>query len=233
MSSPVYEQLRDAVVSGRYLPNERLVETALAESFGVNRVLVREALARLTQEGLVERQAHRGARVRLIGVDEVLEILEVRGGLEGLAAARAARRATAAERDRFRSIAERMGDHLAASELPAYSAANRELHQAIVEVSGSRPLIRQAELLRSQSSQYRFWTLLVPGRMDASLEEHRGIVDAVVAADADLAEERVRHHLTNVREATRRAAEITGSPEPGIPTVVSPPSSPPAHQGVS
>lgn len=216
MSTPrsVYDQLRDAVVSGRYLPNERLVETALAASFGVNRVLVREALARLAQEGLVERQAHRGARVRFIGLEEVLEILEVRGVLEGLAAARAARRATAAERAGLRAVAEQMARHLAAAELPAYSAANRELHQAIVEVSGSRPLIRQAEVLRSQSSQYRFWTLLVPGRVDASLAEHRGIVDAVVAGDADLAEQRVRAHLTQVREATRRAAEITGAPEP-------------------
>ena len=85
-----YEQLRDAIVSGRLQPNERLVEADLTDSLGAGRSAVRTALARLAQEGLIEHTRNRGARVRMIGEVEAVEILEARTVLEALAARRAA-----------------------------------------------------------------------------------------------------------------------------------------------
>ena len=89
------DRLREAIVTGSLQPNERLVESDLAQRLGVSRTLIRAALVRLEQEGLVEHERHRGARVRLVSEREAVEILETRAVLEGLAARLAAERANA------------------------------------------------------------------------------------------------------------------------------------------
>src|SRR5260370_6761056 len=84
-----YHQLREAIVSGRYHPNERLVEAAIAQRIGAGRTAVRAALVRLDQEGLVEIERNRGARGRLISDREAPEIEEARAALAGMLAPRA------------------------------------------------------------------------------------------------------------------------------------------------
>jgi DNA-binding GntR family transcriptional regulator len=97
-----YLKLREAIVDGRFQPNERLVEADLARTFGVGRTAVRAALVRLDQEGLVERQPNRGARVRLVSDREALEIEEVRVALEQMLARHAATRITGADVENLR-----------------------------------------------------------------------------------------------------------------------------------
>src|SRR5487761_1050507 len=92
-----YRRLRDAIASGQFHPNERLVEASVANRLGVGRTAVRAALVRLDQEGLVTLEPNRGARVRLISDREALEIEEVRASLEGFLAHRAAGRITPEE----------------------------------------------------------------------------------------------------------------------------------------
>src|SRR5580704_4567884 len=90
-------RLRQAIVDGRFFPNERLVEEDLVRRFGGTRAAVRLALAVLEQQGLVVRERHRGARVRLVTEREAIEIIEIRAMLEALAARHAALRATDAD----------------------------------------------------------------------------------------------------------------------------------------
>src|SRR5207245_10104814 len=123
-----YMKLREAIVDGRFQPNERLVETDLARAFGAGRTAIRAALVRLDQEGLVERQPNRGARVRLVSDREALEIEEVRVILEQLIVRHAAQRVTAADlRDLRRSIV-RMRERLAQGDPMGYSELNAEFH---------------------------------------------------------------------------------------------------------
>ncbi|WP_254611567.1 GntR family transcriptional regulator [Paenibacillus sp. JMULE4] len=89
-----YLRLKEDICRGILMPNQHLVELDLAKSYGAGRAAIRTALARLEQEGLVERERYRGARVRLVTEEEAIEILEVRTALEGLAARRAAENAT-------------------------------------------------------------------------------------------------------------------------------------------
>jgi len=91
-----YRRLREAIASGQFHPNERLVEASVATRLGVGRTAVRAALVRLDQEGLVTLEPNRGARVRLISDREALEIEEVRATLEAMLARRAATRVTPA-----------------------------------------------------------------------------------------------------------------------------------------
>ena len=86
----VTDVIRGAIVRGEYAPNQRLIEADLSDAFGASRATVRTALLELANEGLVERLPNKGSRVRAISVDEAIEILEVRIGVEGLCAAKTA-----------------------------------------------------------------------------------------------------------------------------------------------
>ena len=117
-----YERLRAAIVSGELQPNERLVEADLSSRLGAGRSAVRTALTRLAQEGLIEQERNRGARVRKIGKEEAIQIYEARAALEALAARRAAQNATAADADSLRAI---LGEMRALwSEAPSRSPAS-------------------------------------------------------------------------------------------------------------
>jgi DNA-binding GntR family transcriptional regulator len=201
------DRLRAAIVTGRLLPNERLVEADLTRRLGVGRSAVRAALARLEHEGLVELEPHRGARVRRVALAEAVEILQARAALEGLAVRQAAARATAEDVDDLRAILAEMRRLLDAGDLLAASDANALLHDRLRRIGGHATANRLIAELRSQLVRFEYRTILVPGRSRHSLAEHTAIVDAVAAGNADAAEEAMRVHLSHVGDALRDSQE--------------------------
>jgi DNA-binding GntR family transcriptional regulator len=202
----VYERVREAIVSGRLQPNQRLVEADLTESFGASRSSIRTALVRLAHDGLVVHERNRGARVRMVGVGEAVEILEARRVLEGLAAAHAATHATKGDVTELRRILREMRARLDAGDLLAASDQNGELHRRILAASGHRTTIRLIEGLNSQIVRFQFRTILVPGRAERSFAEHSAIVDAIAGHDPEAAEAAMRAHLAGVADALRQQA---------------------------
>ena len=202
----VYERLREAIVSGRLQPNQRLVELDLTESFGASRSSVRTALVRLAHDGLVVHERNRGARVRMVDVGEAVEILETRRVLEGLAAAHAATNAKERDVADLRSILDEMRARLEAGDLLAVSDQNAALHRRIRTASGHLTAIRLIEGLNSQIVRFQYRTILVPGRSERSFEEHTAIVEAIAGHDPEAAEAAMRAHLARVADALRQQA---------------------------
>jgi DNA-binding GntR family transcriptional regulator len=198
-----YQALREAIVSGELLPSERLVEEDLARRLGVGRTAVRMALVRLEHDGLVERERHRGARVRRVSDREAVEILEVRAALESLAAGHAARRATPRDVRDLRAIVREMAAKRERGDLMAVSDANARLHRRILEMSGHETAQRLSATLISQIVRFQYRTVLLPGRPERSLREHTAIVEAIAAGDAEAAERAMRRHLSQVAAALR------------------------------
>jgi DNA-binding GntR family transcriptional regulator len=198
-----YEQLREAIVGGTLQPNERLVEADLTGRFHASRSAVRTALVRLAQEGLVEHERNRGAKVRLIGEEEAAEILESRMVLEGLAARYAAKNATKADAAELRAIVKEMRSLLNAGDLLGASDLNATLHARLLEIAGNRTVSRLVGALSSQLVRFQYRTILLPGRAEQSHAEHRAIVAAVAKGDPDAAEQAVRDHLSHVVDALR------------------------------
>ena len=205
-----YRALRDAIVSGDLLPSERLVEEDLSRRLGIGRAAVRMALVRLEHDGLVEHERHRGARVRRVSEEEAVEILEVRAALESLAARRAAERATAQDVRDLRAILRAMRAHRERGDLMAVSDANAALHRRILEISGHETARRLSGTLMSQIVRFQYRTVLLPGRSDRSLREHTAIVQAIAAANGDMAERAMRRHLSQVADALRARAAAEG-----------------------
>jgi DNA-binding GntR family transcriptional regulator len=195
------DRLREAIVAGRLEPNERLVESDLARSLGVSRTLVRTALARLEQEGLVEHERNRGARVRLVSKREAVEIIEARAVLEGLAVRAAAQRATAKDVDELRTIAGEMYGLWETNDLLAMSEHNARLHGRLIEIGDHDTASRLIASLNTQIVRFQYRTVLLPGRGERSLSEHAAIIDAIAAGDPGAAEAAMRVHLSRVAEA--------------------------------
>jgi DNA-binding GntR family transcriptional regulator len=201
-----YLRLREAILRGDLVPNQRLVEADMSSAFELPRAAVRTALVRLEHEGLIEREPHRGARVRLVTEQEAVEILQARAALEGLAASQAARNITRAGTDQLRAVLERQREALAKEDLLGASDVNAQLHAKIVELSGHATAQRLISALNSQMVRFQFRTILIPGRPAQSHQEHSAIVEAVAAGDANKAERAMHRHLTNVAQALERSA---------------------------
>jgi DNA-binding GntR family transcriptional regulator len=199
-----YATLRRAIVSGELQPNQRLVEAELGAAYGLGRAAIRTAFVRLEQDGLVSREPHRGARVRLVSDEEAIEIIEARAALEGVAVRQAADRASEDEIAELRTILATMRGLLDAGDLIAVSDANARLHRRLLEISGHGTAQRLCSLLHSQIVRFQYRTILVPGRPERSFAEHTAVVDAIAARDPDGAERALRTHLDHVAEALRR-----------------------------
>jgi DNA-binding GntR family transcriptional regulator len=200
-------RLREAIARGQLSPNERLIETDLARSFGVNRANIRMALAMLDQEGLVVREPNRGARVRAVSDAEALEIVETRLAIEGMVARKAAERASAADRDALRATLARMHAAIARADHAAFSVGNAALHRDIQRIAGNATASRILQTLKAHLVRLQYRVILLPGRPETSLAEHQALVEAICAGDADAAEAAMRRHLLNVRHLLTQAMD--------------------------
>jgi DNA-binding GntR family transcriptional regulator len=208
--SDVLAELRAAILRGEYAPRQRLIENDLVEQYGTSRFVLRNALTRLANDGLVELQPNRGARVREISVDEAIEITEIRRAVEGLAAARAAERITDAEIAELRALGAQLTAAVNQADMLRYSELNAQLHTTVRSIARHASATRIIEQLNGQMVRHQFRLSLMPGRPPVSLPEHLAIIEAVCARDPARAEEAMRAHLTSVIEALATfAASVT------------------------
>jgi DNA-binding GntR family transcriptional regulator len=202
--------LRTAISRGDLSPGHRLVEVDLAEQIGVYRSSVRLAIDALIAEGLVERIPNRGARVRVVSIEEAIAITECRMPLEGLLARKAAEHITGQEIALLRAHLRAMAAAVDAGELLEYSELIQQVHGAI-HAAARHPIA--AELvgrLQAQLVRHRFRLSLRPGRPRVSLRELTALVDAVAARDPGRAETAAVAHVRSVIAALSEPAQNPG-----------------------
>ncbi|NTI46372.1 GntR family transcriptional regulator [Agrobacterium rhizogenes] len=198
-------RLRKAIETGYFLPGQRLPEVELAEWLGVNRVNVKLALGKLDQEGLVEVERNKGARVRVISQQEAIEILQTYASLEMLIARNAAAKATAADCERLKSILAAITQALAEEAYVEYSQHIGKLHAEIRRIAAHSTATRIIATLNVQIARFRAQTVLFPGRIQQSLRELEKIVDAICAADGVRAGQAMLEHLNNMGKALEQS----------------------------
>jgi DNA-binding GntR family transcriptional regulator len=212
VEQPVVVAIRDAIVRGEFVPNQRLVEADLSAQFSASRANVRAALIELANEGLVERVQNRGARVRAVSIAEAVEISEVRMMLEALCAAKAAERITDDEIDELQQLGKDMREAVAKGDVVGYSGLNQRLHRRVREIGGQNTAAQVLERLRAQSVRHQFRLAMRPGRPSVSLPEHLAIIEGVCAHDPERAQAAARAHLESVIKALREADVATIHP---------------------
>lgn len=205
----VHERLREDILSGELEPGDVLTETALAESFGVSRGPVREALGRLAAEGLVTITPRRGAIIASLSADEFVEAYQVREALETLAIRLAVPRLDDAGRAQLHDLHQEMIACAQRNEVTAFFEANSRFHAIFLEASGNRKLQEMYRGLMNQMSRYLARSLALRGSLDKSIAEHAAILEAVDAGDAERAAQLLADHI----EVPQRVEEETSEHE--------------------
>jgi len=186
------EQIRD----GRLAEGQRLVVADVTRKLGVSNGPVREAIRRLTGEGLVEITPHKGAAVREFSNRDVREIFEVREVLEGLAARLAAERiGRGGARDRLRTLQDESRAVL--SDGKGYIDHNQSFHELIYALAGNERVQEQARQLTLPLYRLRMHHLMDPAYARTSAAEHGLIVEAILEGDGAAAERAMRNHIRN------------------------------------
>lgn len=202
------ESLRDGIMNSRYAPGQRLIEADLTREFHVSRGPLREAFRRLSAEGLLEIVPNRGALVRRLSHKETIELFQIRTALEALAVRLAAESINQRDnRARFEKAIEPIWNPAPRAQGPSYHEENRQFHQAILDVSGNAQLSYISRQLQLPLIMLQLSGAMKPEMYDDSVAEHRAIAKAVLAGDADGAEQALRSHL-------KRATEIADSMPP-------------------
>ena len=203
----IYGVLKRAVVEMNIYDHDtdlRLDERMIAGQLGISRTPVREALARLEQDGFVEIRPRRGVFVRRKSLDEILELIVVWAALESMAARLAATRASDAEFDSLRALAASFSENEARADIAEYSEANVSFHQRILELSKCTLLKSMANGLFLHMHAVRRRAIGESDRAARSVVDHMGIIEALEARDGALAADRVREHTMRLHNHVRR-----------------------------
>ncbi len=188
-----YDLILEAIDTGVYRPGSRLVESELAERFGVSRTPIREALQRLETQSLLTRDG-RSLIVASLDHAQTAELYVVRQELEGLAAKLAAKHAAEEEIEVLRQMVE--DDRALLDDPQALARANRRFHNQIHLASHNRYLVQQLDLVYRSMALLARTSLAAAGRGEKALEEHAAIVDAIANGDGERAAQALKDHLS-------------------------------------
>jgi DNA-binding GntR family transcriptional regulator len=202
-----YSLILDAIDAGLYKPGDRMVESDLADRFGVSRTPIREALQRLETQSLLSRDG-RSLVVASLDHNQLAELYAVRAELEGLAARLAAQHAAPEEVRVLREMVE--DDRALVNDPGALARANRRFHKQIHLASHNRYLVQQLDLVHRTMALLATTSLAVEGRSQTAIDEHDAIVRAIETRDGDGADEALRIHISRAFE-TRLRLDSTGT----------------------
>jgi DNA-binding GntR family transcriptional regulator len=198
LADQAYVAIRDLIVTLKLAPGALIDERRLIGSLGIGRTPIREALRRLAQENLVEVFPRRGMFVTGVDVRDLSQISEVREALEPEAARLAAERATGADRDELRALMAEIG---AGGDL---MKLDERVHRGVYRAAHNDFL--EATLGRYYVLALRIWMIALDRahELEAAVEEHRALLEAIVAGDGERAAAAMRGHVRNFEAAMRR-----------------------------
>lgn len=216
LKEAVYQRLKENIIRGHLPPGSKLVETEIANLLGVSRTPLREAINRLGQEGLVEILPRRGAFVKKHSLREIMENLEIREVLEGLAVRLAAKHATSKMIKEMKNCFKGFTPKKVQTDLPLYAERNVCFHNKIINASRNEKLIALIRNLYDQMDMVRLNTIALPGRARKSLTEHLNIIRLIEAKKGVEAEKYLRAHIRDLREAVKKLPRLKSPPGPEV-----------------
>lgn len=195
MADRIADAIREAIIAGALGPGSRVNESEIAARYGISRSPVREALRLLQQEGLVAMEPRRGAFVKRLTPQEIVDVYDVKSMLEGHATRLATGRMREEHLERLAALVARMEQELAGGDMAAYVESTREFHEMIVRGCGNATLTAIYQGLERKIHWLRTLSLSRPGRVEVSLADHRAILAAMRRRDAAEAERIARAHI--------------------------------------
>ena len=197
----VFQTLRQAILKGELKPGERLMEIKLAETLGVSRTPIREAIRKLELEGLVTMIPRRGAEVAQITEKSMKDVLEVRRTLDALSAELACERISKEEEEALKQACLNFEAAVKTKDTKAIAKADVAIHDIIAAATGNQRLIQLINNLAEQMYRYRFEYIKDASQHERIIEEHRIIYESIVKKDKEAAAEMAKTHIDNQEKA--------------------------------
>lgn len=211
----VYQTMQDLIISRRLAPGQHLVESELAETLGVSRQPVREALQWLSNEGWVDLRPGYGAFVHVPTHDEADQLLAVRTVLEAESARLAAEHAGAEGVARLRALWRQGVDALESDDIDGMVAANAALHRCVTELSGNKVLL---DFVTQVDRRVRWYhTPVARQRGKKSWAEHAKLINAIERGDGEAAARIMREHTERTRQSYLAQRDTEAAAEQLVP----------------
>ena len=201
----IFDTIREAIIAGELKPGERLMEVQLAEKMGVSRTPVREAIRKLELEGLVDMIPRKGAHVAELSVKDIMDVLEVRASLDGLATSLSAIRITDDEIKELKHIYTQFAHYVEKENLQGSIKKDVEFHDIIYRSSRNDKLIQISNNLREQVHRFRVIYLKGYSSPKAIIKEHEDIIEAIAGRNPELAQKYAQEHIKKQEEAITKA----------------------------
>ncbi|MGF6376918.1 DNA-binding GntR family transcriptional regulator [Clostridiales Family XIII bacterium PM5-7] len=203
----VYEHLKFQILTGKITPGTRMMEVELAEEMGVSRTPIREAIRKLEKEGMVSIEPRRGAYASDISMKDMVDILEVREDLEGLAASLAAERITEEQVEELRRITKGYSEAIQNSDTEKIIQFDEKFHKHIVGCTGNNTLIQLSETIQELALRFRYLYYDDFSRYVNMPVEHKEIIDAITSGDAQTARVVADEHVKKLKDFVMKAGE--------------------------
>ena len=200
----VYEELKMQILKGSIIPGTRMMEVELAEEMGVSRTPIREAIRKLEKEGLVTIEPRRGAYASMISTEDMVEILEVRQDLEGLAAYFAADRMTEEQMEELHKESDSYNDAVKRGNMEDMIKHDTRFHHIIVESCHNKILVQMIEQLQELVLRFRYIYYDNFRRAENMPEEHEAILKAIAGGNAEKARAAADIHIERLKELVVR-----------------------------
>ena len=201
----VFNTLREAIISGELKPGERLMEVKLAEKMGVSRTPVREAIRKLELEGLVSMLPRKGAHVAELSAKDIMDVLEVRATLDGMATSLAAERITDEEIKDLSHIQVQFEGYTYKENLQGSIKKDVEFHELIYRASRNERLIQISSNLREQIQRFRVIYMKDYSNPKDLIKEHQCILEAISRHDVEGAKRYAQIHIDNQEKSIIKA----------------------------
>ena len=200
----VYEELKMQILTGAIVPGTRMMEVELAKEIGVSRTPIREAIRKLEKEGLVTIEPRRGAYASQISTEDMVEILEVRQNMEGLAAFFAASRMKPEQLTELKDVSEHYNTAVQVGNMEEMIKHDTRFHRIIVESCNNKILVQMIEQLQELVLRFRYIYYDNFRRAENMPEEHQLILDAIESGNAEAARSAADVHIDRLKELVIR-----------------------------
>lgn len=205
----IFNSLREAIILGELKPGQRLMEVQLAEKMGVSRTPVREAIRKLELEGLVDMIPRKGAHVAELSIKDIMDVLEVRASLDGLAASLASERITDDELKELKHINDQFASYIEKENLNGSIKKDVEFHDIIYRASRNDKLISILNNLREQVQRFRVIYIKDYSSPKNLIKEHGDILETLSNRDTDSARNSAKSHILNQEASILSSLKLT------------------------
>lgn len=199
-TTTIFNEMKNDIKKGFFQPNERLIEADLVKRYDASRNTIRNVLALLENDHLIVIEQYKGARVVSLELKDIINLYELRAEIEGYIFRKTVPTLSDADVLKMEKIFSQMANNLEVNDLEKHPELNNKFHSIVYNNCENQVAVDMVHNIKNQVGNYNFKAILIPGRTEETLEEHRNILISAQKRDGELAEKYVKEHISQISD---------------------------------